>query len=291
MARLSRMARQRHDEAMQLVFGQDKRLTHDQVLTVLNQYNPVADGHYIQANGAFFTPWSLAQAVASLGIDRGRVVDLCAGIGALTYAMACRDGYGPEWGSFQFTAVELNERYVEIGRRIMPEVEWVRGDVFDLAVWKSRERFGFAISNPPFGRPYKAESADWLRSNGCNLDLMAIEVALRVAWANYFILPMSSVPAYAQYSAGALNFGRDRPSKEGTKLKGALEKFVKALDGPEEDRELVFTGTGVYDTESFRSDWIESVPVTEIASVSFEPGEDVLPLLDPEPEPIQLTMF
>jgi hypothetical protein len=44
--------------------------------------------------------------------------------------------------------VEINSEYVKAGRRLLPEVTWVEGDMYDLGLWQSLPRFDEAISNP-----------------------------------------------------------------------------------------------------------------------------------------------
>jgi hypothetical protein len=54
-------------------------------------------------------------------------------------------------GFTELTCVEINPRYFEVGRKLLPEARWINADVFD---WRTLDlgRYDVAIANPPFGR-------------------------------------------------------------------------------------------------------------------------------------------
>jgi predicted RNA methylase len=85
-----------------------------------------------------------------VGGDGRRVVDIGAGTGRLAHAVLCANLWNPK--QVRVTAVEFNPEYVRIGGRLLPEVEWIEGDFYDLTLWQSLPRFDEAISNPPFGK-------------------------------------------------------------------------------------------------------------------------------------------
>lgn len=67
-----------------------------------------------------FTPWGLAADFTIDAVSSGaEVIDLCAGIGILSYFLHHRARYA--YDCPDLTCVELNPRYVEIGRRLLPE--------------------------------------------------------------------------------------------------------------------------------------------------------------------------
>lgn len=257
-----------HDQAMSLIES-DKPLTHHNKLFIFENYIPFADGNRVDLAGTFFTPWALAITFSynsyNFVEDRiNRVVDICAGIGVLTYAQVVGNfGYPNEnsWKWYEIDAVEINPRYVEIGKRILPEVNWICADVFDKSTWDLENKYDHAISNPPFGITVDNETKSWLKYQN-NSELMIAEIASRVADSNTLILPQNSVPAYWQRS----NYG-GRSHKEMEDLftrenPSQVDKFM-------EETGLFFDGTN-FTTEEFRDLWKGAKPQVEIAHVTKE---------------------
>lgn len=95
MSKLSKKEAKLHQEAIALIRA-DRALTEDEQALVLDQFQEGA-AHMNGLAGAFFTPRGLArdfaiEVVHSGGSRRRRVLDLCAGIGGLSWA--CQ--YGDE---------------------------------------------------------------------------------------------------------------------------------------------------------------------------------------------------
>lgn len=61
----------------------------------------------------------------------GQCIELCAGIGRLSYYQYLRNK------PTHITCVELNPEYVMIGKRVLPDAEWIIGD----ALQYSSDRF------------------------------------------------------------------------------------------------------------------------------------------------------
>jgi hypothetical protein len=117
---------------------------------IFTHYQPGAE-HNIGANGTFFTPPSYAGSVAWAhgNCPKGsRVLEPTAGIGACASAMLNYRMHDTE--ALHITCVELNPKFVEIGKRLLPECDWIRGSIFDVI--ENLGRFHSAIGNPPFGR-------------------------------------------------------------------------------------------------------------------------------------------
>jgi 16S rRNA G1207 methylase RsmC len=105
--------------------------------------------------GAFFTPLDLAKDVALHVSGAVRLIDLGAGIGALAWAAYRKVVAGYlSLLPVEIVCVERNPEYVAVGRRVLPEAEWICADLFALpADLCGIERdFDVVISNPPFGR-------------------------------------------------------------------------------------------------------------------------------------------
>lgn len=165
---------------------------------IYENWTPLAR-HNVSQDGQFFTPVALAQDFTLFAHDKGRVVDLCAGIGVLSWALLGNTAT-PSNASMMhvpdlaIVAVERDPELCAIGARILPMVEWVCGDIFDEKLWRRLGTFDGAIANPPFGKvPTSADTA-WLNYKG-PCDLMAVAVALKVTRAGgAFILPQTSSP-------------------------------------------------------------------------------------------------
>lgn len=120
MAKLSTAAAKKHQQALDLVHS-DKVLREDDKYFILDNFQESAssmNGLF----GAFFTPEGLSNDLCVEVPDCGSMIDLCAGIGRL--AFACRDR------AKRIVCVELNPDYAAVGKRVLPEAEWIVSDVF-----------------------------------------------------------------------------------------------------------------------------------------------------------------
>lgn len=195
MARLSKPETKRHDEA-QALLDSNKTLRPDEVWSVLQHWSPMAN-HNVGVNGIFFTPVGIPQtfgqwiSVPGRNGKRPRILDLCAGIGSLTYGV---DRYYAMDRGCDIVAVEIAQPFVDVGKRLMPQVQWVCGNVFDWQLIQSLGQFDFVVSNPPFGNIKARNGTEWLDYKGA-ADLMVAEIALRVSVnGGLFILPSMHTP-------------------------------------------------------------------------------------------------
>jgi SAM-dependent methyltransferase len=188
MAKLTKQQLRDHQEALKIL-EIDRDLIYDERLFVIQNWRPTSGD--VTANDAFFTPWSMAEMLALDTYDQGHILDLCAGTGRLSLAMYFRSLTWP--GHLKITAVEKNPDFIKVGRKVLPEVQWIEGDIFDLALWNRIGKFDGVVSNPPFSST--TAKVDWLKYKG-PLSLMAIEVAMRVShWGGAtFILPAAQCP-------------------------------------------------------------------------------------------------
>lgn len=147
--KLSKLQRKQHGEAESLL-SLGRTLKEDERMFVLDHWLPGATGDP-GIHGVFFTPRSIAESI-SYYPSEGPVIDACAGIGRLAFHcwLASKWSNHPK---FTLTCVEFNSNYVEVGRRVLPEAEWIRADLTDYAASLDGKRpFREAISNPPYGK-------------------------------------------------------------------------------------------------------------------------------------------
>lgn len=242
MAKLTKAQRKAHAEA-EAILRKD-RLTEDERDFVFQNWHEGAN-HINGAAGAFFTPWDLAGDFALDG-GSGRIIDLCAGIGILSYFLHHRSLWGTR--PAEITCVELNPRYVEVGRKLLPEARWINADVFD---WRELDlgHFDFAIGNPPFGRVKRTGNAP--RYRGPEFEFHVIDIAAELADHGAFIIPQQS--ASFKYS-GSQCYER-RTSGRGFDFEQATGLEMG-------------TGAGI-DTAMYRDAWKDTAVICEIACFDF----------------------
>lgn len=243
MAKLSKAQIKAHKEVMALV-DLDRPLFEDEREFILDNFQESATNVNSQ-HGAFFTPRGLAVDL-SIEVGEGAVVDLCAGIGGLAYAVRDR--------ATRLVCIEFNPEYARVGRRVVPDAEWVVASIFDPIIaglgW-----FDYAVSNPPFGN-IAADGFDG-KYTGKNFEYKAIEVASRLAAYGAFIIPQGSAPfAYS----GKLLYD----PKEGANPRKFREQTGIVME----------FGTGV-DTAYYQDEWNGVSPICEIVVCDFATAESV----------------
>ena len=243
MAKLTKPQIKAHREAEALI-GAERPLTDDEKLFVLDNWSESAN-HINSAVGAFFTPTSLASdfsiEVAGGSCDSGPLIDLCAGIGCLSWF--CRRPFS------RIVCVENNPDYVRVGRRILPEVEWIEASIFDPKILALGD-FSWAISNPPFGN-IKADGAKH-KYTGSKFEYRVVELASMLADFGAFIVPQMSAPF--RYS-GEQRYREDESED--------CRKFR------EQTGIVMETGCGI-DTSIYKGDWRGVSPTCEIVVCEFE---------------------
>ncbi|WP_328824476.1 methyltransferase [Pseudomonas arcuscaelestis] len=237
MAKLSKVAAKLHQQALDLVYS-DKPLRLDDRYFILENFHESATNMNGLA-GAFFTPEGLANDFSIEVPECKSLIDLCAGIGRL--AFACRER------AERIVCVELNPEYAAVGKRVMPEAEWIVSDVFALG---DLGRFNVAISNPPFGA-VKTGHAFNGRYTGASFEYKLIEVASKIADHGVFIIPQASAPF--RYS-GQPNF-RVEITRE-------CQKFM------DQSGVLLEHNCGL-DTSAYLDEWHGVSPMCEIVLCDF----------------------
>ena len=244
MGKLSKAEMKAHAEAETVL--RKAALSEDEKDFVLENWHPAAENN-VAAAGAFFTPMDLAADFA-LEPGQGRVIDLCAGIGGLSYWVQRRSRWR---GEVKLTCVEINPRFVEIGRKLLPEARWICADVLDWRDWWKDEleggMFDWAIANPPFGRVVALSDRRGFKS----FEFAVIDIASQIADNGVFILPQNSTSF--RYSG--------RPC------------FERLTSGPGvefEQRTGLFMDCGIgIDTSIYRDQWRGVAPLCEIVTLEF----------------------
>lgn len=245
MAKLSKDQAKQHAAAVDLL-SKDK-LTDDEREFVLRNWRE--DAHHINGiAGAFFTPLDLALDF-TIEVHGRRIIDLCAGIGCLSLACHWRNGWGDP--PREIVCIEKNPDYVAVGRKLLPEAQWICADIFELPFLAADlGRFDIAISNPPFGAVKRA-GRNAPRYRGKEFEYHVIDLAAGVADAGTFIIPQESAPF--RYS-GHPSFERN----EGPKYRAFQEATGITLQ----------PNCGM-DCDHYRGEWRGTSPRVEIVLADF----------------------
>ncbi|WP_421439950.1 methyltransferase [Agrobacterium tumefaciens] len=280
MAKLTKQQAKLHQQACDLL-SKDV-LTDDEKFFVIENWQESAS-HINTVAGAFFTPYDLARDFA-IETFSGRIIDLCAGIGILSFAASMMH----RWSSapVSFTCVEINPDYVAVGKKLLPEATWIEASVFDV-LDMDLGHFDLAISNPPFGQIKRPDGKGAPRYTGGDFEYHVIDLAAHLASYGVFILPQMS--SGFKYS-GSQNYQRDTDGKS--------VKF--------QDKTGIYLGPSCgIDTACYLNDWKGVSPLCEVVCCDFEEKEvepvqvkpASPPTTEPEPKPLpvaplgQLNLF
>ncbi|MCG2611501.1 methyltransferase [Flavobacterium sp. SM15] len=254
MAKLTKQQIKQHNQAVEYL--QKDELTFDEKLFVFENWNEGANNNNAEA-GAFFTPFGLARDFGIEMYRNAKTIDLCAGIGMLSFIAY------HYYGCTDITCVELNANYVEVGKKLLPEANWINASIFD---YKEFGHFKQAISNPPFGKIKTGLPTDLnLKYKGSEFDLMTIDIASQIADYGVFILPQASTPfLYSgqpfyqdlrEKSKGYNPYYKSLPKK--------VEKFIKETG-------LIYEFNCGIDTSFYKDHWKGVSPICEIVCFDFK---------------------
>lgn len=253
MARLSKAQAKLHLEAQKLL--EQETLSDDERWRVFETWQESAH-HVNNLAGAFFTPMGLARDFA-IEVPGRTIIDLCAGIGALSFAVLNHRYMAPP----KITCVELNPHYAAVGQKLVPEATWIVASVFDLP---KLGRFDCAIANPPFGRlPKETSSAP--RYKGKDFEYCVIDIASDLADYGVFIIPQMSAPfRYSGVPAGGW------PS---TRVNGVGSTYEDLTNDKYQGFSVATgitleSGCGI-DTSIYSADWHGVSPQTEVVVADF----------------------
>lgn len=237
MAKLTKDESKRHKQVMDMVHS-DKPLSFDDKLFIIEHYQE-SSGQLNSLAGAFFTPWGLARDFAIEVPGEASIVDLCAGIGGLSFAALTMRNPS------SITCIELNADYIEVGKRVVPEATWIHGDALQFCETMGTRLFDVAISNPPFGK-IRTSDINSLSYTGGDFEYKLIESAMKIAGLGVFIIPQMSAPF--KYSGERMY----------TKLEdGKFKKFTDQTG-------IVMQPNCGIDTAYYKNEWKGVSPICEI---------------------------
>ena len=250
MSKLSKVQIKQHQKACDLL--EKENLTFDEKLFVYENFQEGAEFEN-SSRGAFFTPAGLANDFC-IEMSGRKIIDLCAGIGILSFSYYHRyydhryHGNNPE-----ITCIEINRTYVEIGKKLFPEANWIWADVAEIAELKetrSLVHFDCAISNPPFGNKVKIDNVPYYSGNESEYQI--IDIASTLADYGVFIIPQTSAP----FSYSGVPYFFERSSQK-------HEKFKKTTG-------LILEPNCGIDTTMYAKDWRGVSPACEIVCCEFD---------------------
>lgn len=267
MAKLTKAEAKAHDAACRLL-QLDRPLTLDERETIYTDWHEGADSNQTWAS-AFFTPVSMASDLRFDMPGHGTLVDLCAGIGRLAWFAGGQCSWPETRHPYsRIVCVERNPRYVEVGRRLFPDAEWICGDVLDPEVIRQLGTFDAAVMNPPFGNTTKSDHKA-PHYKGADLDLAVMDVAATIAAHCVAIVPADRAPW----------------DRRGTRRESKRADLFKAATGYELHR---FSSL---DCEHYRDQWRGVSPAVEIVGFGeeFEEERTSFRTIHDEPPPPVVT--
>jgi len=190
MAKISKIKTKQHLKAMDLAYS-DKSLSIDDREFILEHYNPMAC-HLVGKAGIFFTPRSIAKKmqIEIIDIEGKRLLDLCAGIGGLSYDAWKNHACYVRNDNFEIVCIENNPEFIDVGKRVLPEATWIQADAFDKQTYENLGYFHQVISNPPYG--ISLPENKWLQPGLSQFK--AVEAAMKVSNDAVFILLQGDCP-------------------------------------------------------------------------------------------------
>lgn len=238
--KLSKEQKEQHKSALKVL--EKNTLSAEDKKFIYENYIP-AYNNRIDISGAFFTPASLVNTFL-YAVTGNKVIDLCAGIGALSFGVYHFRNKSPE-----ITCIEINPEYLEVGKKLLPEANWILGDVTDRQLIKSLGTFDCVVSNPPFGN-IMANKTDWLNYTQNAFDLKVVEIGSLLAPYGIFILPQANLPFL--YSGIGKFEERENQTYQAFLKKTKIEFEVLPIN-----------------TSDYAKDWLRKVPTVEIVSCEF----------------------
>src|SRR5262245_9163273 len=256
MAALTREQERLHAQACQLI-DLPRDLTEEERGFILDNWLASSTSRSASER-AHFTPSGLARDM-SIHVGGNRIIDLAAGVGRLSFHNRDLWARWPQAGP-EFVCIERNPDYVRVGRRVMPEAEWICADIMELpSMLKKLGRFDCAIANPPFGViPRTGNAPGGYRAR--RFEYHAIALAAMVADRGVFIIPQNSAPfRYSGFPRFEANVGD-----------AEYRKFVAATG-------IELTPNCGIDTTQYEDDWHNVTPRVEVVKADFTARAAAIP--------------
>lgn len=266
--KLSKAQIKQHQEAEKLLAKEV--LTYEDKIFVLDNWYP-AYGNQIGMIASFFTPFNLAHDFM-LEMTGSRIIDLCAGIGGLglAYYENCRLYHNQ---TVDVVCIERNEKFVEVGKKILPQARWICSDVLCEDIYKELGRFDCAISNPPFGKIKSDTSSKWLKYKGSEFEYKVIEIGEMLSDFGAYIIPQMSAPF--RYS------GRQCYEES------VQDKYVKFT----KETGIILNPNKGIDCDAYKDEWKGASPTVEIVTTTKFANDNTdyfREKLEKQQEPIEL---
>lgn len=202
----------------------------------------------VSSRSAYFTPVDLAFDFEFDVYSSGRILDACAGTGVLSWAVSNRFFHRNSGALPDITAIEKNPAFIALGRKLLPWVNWIEADIFDLPSL-GLGHFDSVIANPPFGRVTTPKTKN--RYTGANFELCLIDMLSDHADHGTFIIPQVSAPF--KFS-GQRQHVRTHTTES--------QKFF--------DQTGLYLSEGIgVDCNVHRGDWQDVAPCVEIVTVDY----------------------
>ncbi|WNV83121.1 hypothetical protein [Umezawaea sp. Da 62-37] len=248
MAKLTLDQESLHDKACKLI-DHHRDLDEEERRFVLDHWR-ASSSTRSASDRAHFTPAGLARDM-SLHIGGDRIIDLAAGIGRLAFHSRDLWARWPHTGP-RFVCIERNPDYVRVGRRVMPEADWICADIMTIPrMLDTLGQFDCAISNPPYGAiPRSGNAPGGYR--GRRFEYHAIALASTIARRGVFLIPQVAAPF--TYS-GVPRFQPDTGDAEYRKFVAATGIELKANCG--------------INTTHYEHDWHDVTPRVEVVRADF----------------------
>ncbi len=255
MGKISKEILKKHNKALEIL--NKENLDFYDIEYVFQHYHEGA-GKMNNLISAHFTPYEIAHSIAHHVSTA--FVDICAGIGMLSYAIKRYYQFNEEipFG----ICVENCVEYYNVGKKLLPEFHWINGDIFDKHVIDEIKslmgnRQFTVVSNPPYGKQVQADVKDFLHYSGSDFEYKAIELgAYLKAIYGVFLIPQNSCPFKYSGNKGL----ESTTNKEYSKFEGQTNLRI--------DMNIGFDTT-IFNPDSEWPQWKDISIITEIAIVEY----------------------